>query len=319
MKASNNNFDLGIVSWDEHAAALTDIRHQVFVAEQNVPLDEEIDNLDAEASTQHLLCYLEKKPIACARLLANGQIGRMAVLAEHRGCGVGLMMLRTLLRHRLAEVGDHPNPPFLHAQLHAIDFYRKAGFIETGEVFMDAGIPHRNMELDRRNADIYTFIYADEVVRLEGVTMVGQHIGQQLNVARRSFDLYCGELHPAIWSKPQIVTAMSALARLSRNSSIRILLRDSSALKGNRDALVQLSQRLPSRMAIRVVTTHEPTANISYGIIDQKRMVFLNDEVSFMGFANYNAAAESRHQLDEFERLWQHCSASDPNLAQIFI
>ena len=319
MMTVNNNFDLRMVSWNEYADALTAIRHQVFVTEQNVPIDEEVDDFDRAVATQHLLVYLDHKPVACARLLSSGQIGRMAVLVEHRGCGIGRIMLRSLLQRRLADVGDNLNPPFLHAQLHAIGFYRKAGFIETGDVFMDAGIPHRNMKLDRSNADTYTFIYGDEVIRLESAAMLNQHIGQQLNIARRSFDLYCGELHPAIWNKPQIVAAISALARLSRNSSIRILLRDSSTLKGNRNALVQLSQRLPSRMAIRVLTTDEATANISYGIIDQKRLVFLNDEANFVGFAKYNAAAESRHQLDEFERLWQYGSASDPNLAQIFI
>jgi Predicted acyltransferase len=112
MMTVNNNFDLRMVSWNEYADALTAIRHQVFVTEQNVPIDEEVDDFDRAVATQHLLVYLDHKPVACARLLSSGQIGRMAVLVEHRGCGIGRIMLRSLLQRRLADVGDNLNPPF---------------------------------------------------------------------------------------------------------------------------------------------------------------------------------------------------------------
>ena len=125
-------------------AALKAIRLAVFVREQGIPQELEWDQADAQAI--HLLALAEPEgtPVGTARLLPSGQIGRMAVLPEWRGRGVGTALLRGLLT--IARQGDHPRP-FLNAQVSALHFYLRAGFHPVGEVFEEAGIPHLRMEL----------------------------------------------------------------------------------------------------------------------------------------------------------------------------
>lgn len=131
------------VNWDEHQNDLKKIRHQVFVIEQKVPLSEEWDNLDGEA--KHFLAFNEeRKAIGTARVLPNGQIGRMAVLKEYRRYGIGKNILETIFAYHLA-CGF--GTLFLHAQVRAIPFYEDSGFVVTGDSFIEAGIEHRTMEL----------------------------------------------------------------------------------------------------------------------------------------------------------------------------
>jgi predicted GNAT family N-acyltransferase len=120
------------------------VREQVFIQEQHVPEELEWDGHDARAI--HIVAYdAHDQVIGTARLLADGHIGRMAVLESWRKHGVGSAMLTKLLmraqQHNLSKV-------FLHAQISAIGFYERHGFITLGEEFMDAGIPHRHMEKD---------------------------------------------------------------------------------------------------------------------------------------------------------------------------
>lgn len=131
------------VNWDGGMdnAALRDIRRRVFIEEQRVPESLEWDEFDAVS--QHLLAETETGiAIATGRLLPDGHIGRMAVLPEWRRRGVGYAVLLVLIEAARAR-GDQSVR--LHAQVHALGFYGKAGFVAEGPVFDDAGIPHRTM------------------------------------------------------------------------------------------------------------------------------------------------------------------------------
>lgn len=129
--------------WASEGPALLAVRHRVFVEEQGVPLALEHDEHDASAT--HLLALVDGDgPVGAARMLDDGQIGRMAVLAEWRGQGIGTAMLRELL-DLAADQGI--GAPFLHAQCRAIGFYKRLGFQAQGPEFLDAGIPHRLMRI----------------------------------------------------------------------------------------------------------------------------------------------------------------------------
>ena len=131
------------IRWDECAATLRAIREEVFIREQNVPVEEEWDGRDE--GSRHFLAEADGQPVGTARLLPTGQIGRMAVLGWARGLGVG----RRLLDAAVAATGDGSYPEvYLEAQTHAVEFYRKAGFRPEGPIFMEAGIPHQRMILD---------------------------------------------------------------------------------------------------------------------------------------------------------------------------
>lgn len=123
------------------------LRRKVFIEEQGVAEADEIDDLDGEAI--HLLAVVNDRPIGTARLLVRGdlgKIGRVCVLADCRGSGVGA----ELIRASVAELRAIPaiRQVKLSAQTHAIGFYEKLGFLASGGEYMDAGIPHRDMVLE---------------------------------------------------------------------------------------------------------------------------------------------------------------------------
>jgi predicted GNAT family N-acyltransferase len=113
----------------------------VFILEQGVPRELEWDTRDAEAI--HLLAEdAAGNPLATARLLPSGQIGRMAVLTQWRKRGIGSRLLQLLLQITREE--QFPTP-WLNSQTSALGFYLRAGFAVEGGEFIEAGIPHRRM------------------------------------------------------------------------------------------------------------------------------------------------------------------------------
>lgn len=131
-----------LVEWHSAEADIRAIREMVFIHEQGVPVELEWDGLDS--SCAHVLAWNDHgEAIGTARMQPSGTIGRMAVLKDWRGRGVGRALLQTLLD--LAVRQGLPRVT-LSAQTHALGFYERAGFRVTGEPFMDAGIPHRHME-----------------------------------------------------------------------------------------------------------------------------------------------------------------------------
>ena len=127
-------------TWQNDEELLINIRYQVFVDEQKVPIELEIDNDDPLAS--HVLCLVDGQPVGTGRILLDGHIGRLAVLKAHRKQGFGNKILEHLeliaQEHGLTQV-------FLNAQVSAIPFYEKRGYKITSDVFDDAGIPHQTM------------------------------------------------------------------------------------------------------------------------------------------------------------------------------
>ena len=129
-----------ILDWAAARAEASRIRLKVFVEEQRVPPEIEMDDMDA--ACLHALAWLDDKAVGTGRLLPDGHIGRMAVLAESRALGVGGAMLERLV---LEARGKGMREVVLSAQTHAIGFYRRHGFAEEGNVFEEAGIPHQEM------------------------------------------------------------------------------------------------------------------------------------------------------------------------------
>ena len=135
------------VRWQDKEIELRKIRHQVFIVGQNVPSALEWDGQDVSAI--HLLALnLAGEAIGCARLLADGKLGRMAVLEGWRGKGAGKALLQAAIaicrRHGWRSIS-------LSAQTHATGFYQQAGFVVCGEEYLDAGIAHRVMKLRLNN------------------------------------------------------------------------------------------------------------------------------------------------------------------------
>jgi len=128
-------------AWEQLGADARSVRTAVFIQEQGIPAALEMDARDATAT--HAVAFDGKGvPLATGRLLPDAHIGRMAVLAAHRGRGLGATILRTLLA--MAQ-GKGMGAVRLHAQASAIGFYRRAGFVTEGEPYEEAGIAHQTM------------------------------------------------------------------------------------------------------------------------------------------------------------------------------
>lgn len=140
-KLEIDDFTVSVVNWSDRQAELIYVRRAVFIEEQNVPESIEIDGKDPDAF--HVLaCDKSGNPIGTARLTKSGKIGRMAVMPEYRGLGVGRKMLEAIMDHGQSKgITDF----HLSAQISAVGFYNKMGFQPYGEEFQEASIKHINM------------------------------------------------------------------------------------------------------------------------------------------------------------------------------
>ncbi|MDR6938992.1 GNAT family N-acetyltransferase [Arcanobacterium hippocoleae] len=129
-----------------------EIRKEVFVAEQNVPIAEEIDAFDEAPSTVHLLAITAGNALGTIRILPDqpGQvhIGRVAVRAQARGMGIGSMLMEAGQKYALQHFADSRGQVVvkISAQLQALGFYAALGYeLTDGAIYYDAGIEHRDM------------------------------------------------------------------------------------------------------------------------------------------------------------------------------
>jgi predicted GNAT family N-acyltransferase len=127
--------------WSAMRSRAEPVRRAVFVDEQKVPAQIELDEFDP--LSLHALAFdVDGAVVGTGRLLPDGHIGRMAVLRRARGAGVGSALLRCLMQAAMAR-GEREVA--LSSQTHAIPFYERFGFVVEGEDYDDAGIPHRRM------------------------------------------------------------------------------------------------------------------------------------------------------------------------------
>ena len=141
-----NTLEILMKPWQECSQEAYLIREKVFIQEQGVPEDMELDGFDPTA--KHALAYEGPLCVGTARLVHlahhHAQIGRMAVLSDFRNRGVG----KAILKHLIAQAQvEGVLALVLHSQVSVIPFYAKLGFVAEGPIYEEAGIPHRNMML----------------------------------------------------------------------------------------------------------------------------------------------------------------------------
>ena len=136
------SIDIKTASWQADRLALEAVRVVVFVQEQNVPVDLEMDDRDALCT--HVLARHKRRPVGTGRIdiEKHGKIGRVAVLPDYRGQGLGKALMVALeamaQQAGLAQVR-------VNAQVSARGFYEKQGYVAEGETFLEAEIVHVRM------------------------------------------------------------------------------------------------------------------------------------------------------------------------------
>ena len=131
-----------LVETEEEMEGALSVRFRVFVAEQNVPMDEELDEFDSSAT--HAIVLSQGEVVATGRVVYGNEdsaarIGRMAVDMEWRRKGIGGRLL-TFLEEEAATQGV--STYILNAQEYVKDFYASHGYVERGETFLEANIVH---------------------------------------------------------------------------------------------------------------------------------------------------------------------------------
>lgn len=244
------DFHVQVADWSRQAdrRALQEVRHAVFVLEQGVPPEHEQDALDADAC--HVLARdLSGHPVGCGRLTADGSIGRLAVLPDWRGKGLGSALLHTMVERARALGWPQAS---LTALAGATGFYARAGFRAVGDVFVEAGLPHQTMRLAltcapvaSRNAPGRATLPADTREELAAARL------QLLARTKRRLAIELPRLDAELYSSSAELDELRRIATAGRGAQIRILLHDPVAALREGHRLLALVQRLTSVFLVR--------------------------------------------------------------------
>jgi len=314
MNVTTRDFRVDAVDYASTAGDLHAVRDAVFVHEQQVPAELERDAADPQCL--HVLARdADGRPIGTGRLVPPGlavngcvgadgtdpgpalaavlpRIGRMAVLREWRGRGVGAAMLAALTsiaRDRNWKAIE------LHAQADAIDFYVRNGYLPVGPRFMEAGIEHQSMRRalggpnpveDREAAIAATCAIAD--------------------ATRRSLRVYSRALDPGLFDAPRVLDALRQLAVRGDGIELRFLLQDADTPQREHAPLIALAQRLPSVVLFRAVDDPVDLAYPSAFVAnDGGGYYFRGLGHRFDGETALDAGGRARQLRAEFDRTWE--------------
>ena len=286
---------LRTASWSRDRDTLRALREQVFIIEQQVPREIEWDGRDEDAL--HVLGTLDGVPVACGRLLPEGKIGRMAVLAQHRGRGYGAAVLQALAdaarEQGLSEV-------YLHAQQHAAEFYRRAGFEPEGEPFKEAGIAHIAMrrQLQPTLGRVYSTGIAYPHPFAEWAIALTAD-------ASREICILSPDLDHRVFDDRNLVDALSALARRSRQSRVRVLISNYRPMIQRGHRLLALARRLPSSILLQQLDEH-PDWKGETLVIKDRNGVLCKPAESEAAFCEPDSRARAERYLELFNELWRH-------------
>jgi predicted GNAT family N-acyltransferase len=303
MKLQNFHIEIADWSQEDQRTALLDLRGTVFIQEQGVPEQRERDGLDGDC--WHVLARDDAGlPIGCGRLTPKRKIGRMAVLQEWRGQGVGVALLRELVAR--ARTLGWPDVA-LDAQVSAIGFYEREGFVAHGEEFEDAGLPHRAMRLE-----LPAIVDEPEPLRDTGALPAGSRSEtaaarlQVLGDARHRLAIYLPLLGNDSYASAEELAELRRIAISGRAAQIRILLHAPETALRNDHRLIALAQRLPSAFQIRVPVEEVDLAYISaYLLNDVSGYLFLPEADRAQGRAARHDRSALAPLQQHFDEVWE--------------
>ncbi len=313
------------VSWQSAESDLRALREAIFINEQQVPEELEWDGRD-DGST-HVLAFDEQNhPIGTGRLLPDGHIGRMAVLAPWRRQGVGSALLTALIA--VAQKMRLPSVE-LDAQTQALGFYQRHGFQPVGDVFMDAGILHQRMQrILSDSAPTATETALDLSAQKLGESRdilylrtradnreVALRLVQQ---AHRSLHLFTHNLDPVLYDTREFVEAVKQLAIQSPHSKVYILLKDPSTAVTRGHRIVELARRISSHVFIHRVAEEDQDRIDSFMVVDEVGILRRAHGARFEGTAEFNNPGEARQLLKSFNDAWER-SVPEAELRRLHI
>ncbi|MBW8367474.1 MAG: GNAT family N-acetyltransferase [Arenimonas sp.] len=299
---------------DYHAdlEQLRHVRETVFVAEQQVPIEEEWDELDPHC--RHVIARdLQNRPIGTGRLTPEHKIGRMAVLREWRGRGVGDALLVALIDQARTQGWTEVS---LNAQVSAESFYARHGFEPYGPRFMEAGIEHQAMRRTLQPMSSEGRVTArprgpsqplQDFSSLHEATAATIALVQG---ARREIRLYSRDLEPVLYAQPEVLDAFRQFAIAGRGGIVQLILQDPAAAQGAIHPLLTLAQRMTSvfqfRTPVDAVDLQDPSAFL---VNDRDGYLFRGIGTRFEGDWSPALPSRNRQLSDHFGRVWERSRA----------
>lgn len=298
--------------------ALMQVRHTVFVDEQNVPPELEPDEHDATATHVLALSSSEQKPIGTARVVyldqpntgKTAKIGRMAVLQAWRGQGVGAAMMHLLLDDARRQGATQAE---LDAQLHAMPFYESFGFTAHGDVFDDAGIDHKKMTTSLEPLDTSpptSQTAARETATSQAITNIqarNQALHRIIERSTRHLNIFIRSLEPGLLDDEQSLSLIRQFVTANHEAHCRVLLREPQQAIQTDHPLIALMQRLPSKITIKQ-TGNDVDATYHLDVYLNDRQDGLIQVQSERMDAKHHSASPAtvKPYLDRFGRSFEH-------------
>lgn len=303
-----SDFRVEPADYQAHFKDLRHVRETVFVAEQQVPIEQEWDELDPRC--RHVIARdLQDQPIGTGRLTPEHKIGRMAVLREWRGRGVGDALLVALLDQARTLGWTQVS---LNAQVSAESFYARHGFEACGERFMEAGIEHQAM---RRTVEPMSS-EGRVTARSRGPSQPLQDFSSLHDAAaatlalvqgaRREIRLYSRDLEPVLYAQPEVLDALRQFAIAGRGGIVQVIVQEPAAAQGAIHPLLTLAQRMTTVFQFRTPVDHVDLQYPSAFLVnDRDGYLFRGLGTRFEGEWSLALPARSRQLSEHFGRVWE--------------
>ncbi len=279
------------------------VREPVFVIEQQVPIELEWDAIDPIC--QHVIARdNDNRPIGTGRLSPQRKIGRMAVMHAWRGRGVGEALLRALIDAARAQRWPDVT---LNAQVDAIGFYEKYGFVAHDAEFMEAGIRHQAMRLvldpfEERPP----FIQRLDLVAVESLEDALRATAEAIAGSRRELCVFSRDLDYTLFSATTTMDALRAYATSDIDCAVRVLLLDPLIPTQQNHPWLTLAQRLPSVFAFRACEEETDRQYPSAFLVgDRGGLYFRPIGGRIEGEASNASPARARQLIETFNRMWE--------------
>lgn len=303
---SERKFRVRLADWARDEPGIRRVRERVFVEEQAVPADLEWDGLDPDC-VQAVAETEECDVIGTGRLHPGGKIGRMAVLPDWRGAGVGAGILRLLMdearTRRMPEV-------YLHAQSRVLGFYERFGFEAEGEEFEEAGIPHRAMRARLAGGRMNSMGAAAPTARqgtrsvLEGKADFAEAVALVSARATRGIAIFTPDLESGVYDTARFLENVKRLVLSRSHARIRVLISDPTRVVKTVNRFVHFGRRLSSFVEFRQLTPDMPVREDAFLLADDCAIVYRARAERWEGIADTDERRMTRLYLEQFDQMW---------------
>ncbi len=322
---SKNDISVEITNWEKSESELCAIRREVFIEEQGVSEQDELDGKDHLYTQVIVRSKNHIEAIGCARISPEGKIGRVAIVKNFRGLGVGQKLME-FCTQAVLEKGQTPK---LDAQTSAIGFYESLGYACEGEVFMDANIPHKHMKFalasffvtQTNTNESSETNYSPEPQPLRRALKSTQDCEASLlnclEQSRAELMITCSTALLRLVSSHQFLEALKTKLLTNTDSEVKIVIGSYDSGATLIRSLIDLSRRLPSKLKLKCLNTDQNDFSALIITNAQNSVEIHLDGEQLTGIQTRLSNAKKELLREEFYRIWDARSFTHPDFKEL--